>query len=374
MHITSKPPVLAWVFLAALSFTGCQRVPTPAPAPADVNLEGETFRVSGPYGHENLTVFFIHADSQDDRDFLTLDEGLTKGLVKVTEKDQAQVSELQIDNQSDRPLFLQEGERLQGGKQDRTIIASLVLPPSSGPTPVRTCCIERSRWVEGSKGKEFGFTTSPALAPKGVRGAAKFESNQGKVWFCVGGQKVTAQNQLSAPNTNSSINETLDSTEVQKVLADYARVLNEVLREHPTAVGMAILVNDRIEEIDVYPNHTLFSRLYPRLIQSYALQARMLKNQPRDGEPVTPDEVTRFMKDGKETSPPRTEKIAGHNEVQMRQMEGDRFECRTRYDGKLAHWQVMKKNGVSSRDVMEKKDGEPAYPAGSRMALLASDW
>ena len=50
--------------------------------------------------------------------------------------DQERVGGLQLDNQSDLPLYLQEGERLRGGKQDRTIIASLVILARSGRTQV----------------------------------------------------------------------------------------------------------------------------------------------------------------------------------------------------------------------------------------------
>src|SRR6185437_1263115 len=113
--------------LVMLMLAGCGRSAAPTestsgPAPivssASANLDEGSVRVTGPYVHENLAVFLIHADQQEPGDFLTLDEGLSKGLVEVTEKGQEQVRELVINNKSDQPLYLQEGERLQGGKQD----------------------------------------------------------------------------------------------------------------------------------------------------------------------------------------------------------------------------------------------------------------
>src|SRR5438093_7460880 len=117
--------VILLLFLA-----GCR--PSPAEDSSEVVLNGARLSVSGPYRHENMALFLVHAENQDERDFLTLDEGLRKGLVKVTELEQERVGELHVDNQSDRPLYLQEGERLYGGKQDRTIAVSMVLPPKSG--------------------------------------------------------------------------------------------------------------------------------------------------------------------------------------------------------------------------------------------------
>src|SRR5262249_54564903 len=50
---------------------------------AEADLDGRAVRVTGPHSHENLTVFLVHSDTQDERDFITLDEGLEKGLVKI---------------------------------------------------------------------------------------------------------------------------------------------------------------------------------------------------------------------------------------------------------------------------------------------------
>src|SRR5207247_8753006 len=102
------------------------------------------------------------------------------------------------------PVDRQQGEPVYGGKQARSIAVSLVVPPKSGKVGVPTFCIEQSRWHEGDKGRTFGFTVNPALAPKGVRGAAKVEGDQSRVWKCVGAQKRSAKDKALAANTNSS--------------------------------------------------------------------------------------------------------------------------------------------------------------------------
>ena len=304
---------------------------------------GKPYRISGPYTHENLSVFLVHSDSQDERGFVTLDEGLMTGLVQIAEKPEEQVSELSIENQSDRPLYLQEGERLEGGKQDRTIISSLVNPPKSGRVAVPTACIEQSRWHEGKTGARFGFTINDALAPKGVRGAGKIENDQGKVWCCVAVQKTNARSLLKAANTNSSANEMLDSPQVKRISDRCAEALASVLSAHPDAVGVAIVVNGQIEEVNVYPSHALLEKLFPRLVRSYALQAALLKSLHKDKALPAPGEIARFMKEGQEKSS-RAKKVATHNEVQVKELEGNKFKCTTYYNGSLVHWQIMKKN------------------------------
>jgi hypothetical protein len=334
-----------WIvgFVLALAAGGCQRSVQKADERTGVELEGTSYKVTGPYQHENLAVFLLHADSEDDRDFITLDQGLKDGVVKVTEQEQSRVRELQIENQSDSPLFLQEGDRLQGGKQDRTIIASMVVPPQSGKMPVPTFCIERSRWQAGAKGAVFEPTMNAAFAPKEVRVAAKIDKSQESVWENVRQQKESAKKAALAGSTNSSLNETLDAPEVKKLSDEFAEALKGVLQDHPDAVGVAVAVNGNIEEVNIYPNHKLLCKIYPRLLQSYALQATLQKDKAKDAKAVAPEEIVKFMADSKEKSK-REEKINADNRLDISDLENNRARCATIYNGRPVHKQVVAKN------------------------------
>jgi hypothetical protein len=219
---------------------GCHRADSPGNL-AGAEQDPGSYEITGPYAHQNLSVFLIHSPSQDDREFITLDQGLKEGWVKVTEKQQEQVGQLQIENQSDYPLFLQEGDRLQGGKQDRIIIASLVVPSQSGQMTVPTFCIEQGRWQEGEQGVSFAGTGNTALAPKATRLAAKFDNNQHNVWQSVREQKLATSAANLAGSGNSSLNEALDSPQVKRISDEFAQALQDVLQEHEDAVGVAIV-------------------------------------------------------------------------------------------------------------------------------------
>jgi hypothetical protein len=372
-EVTMKRRNLASIsgLMCMLLLGGCQHEPSPASAPAapaapaEVELDGGTYRVQGPISHDNVAVFLISSNHQDERDFLTLDEGLTSGLVKISELEDERVRSLQIENTSDRPLYLQEGERLRGGKQDRTMMASLIVPAKSGKASVPTFCVEHHRWTEGEKGKQFGFTVNPALAPKGVRGAAKIEGSQDAVWTCVEVQKGTAAAKLKTKNTTSSVNEMLDSAEVRAISEEYARTLVSALDapDNGDLVGVVIVVNGQIEEANIYPNRALFGKMFPRLIQSYALQAAMLKDQlPAAGTELNAVAAAQFLKGNvKKTQPDK--KIDARNVAQVRELEDNRFVCTTHYDGQLVHWQLMKKNGSG-----ENKE------ATARRGILGGHW
>ncbi len=350
----------AALLLLAAGCTRSNSVPPAREVEVEVEAGGAAYLVGEPLAHKNMTVFVLSSPREDERDFLTLDEGLKGGQVKIAEQEQETVHTLQLENKSDRPLYLQEGERVQGGLQDRVIASSLVIPPHSGIAKVPTFCVEQSRWTEGGRGKEFGFTVNAALAPKGVRGAAKVEGDQGGVWKCVGAHKVSARAQLQTPNTNSSVNETLDADAVRSVSDNYAAALGGAL-EAPAgrhAVGLAIAVNGQIEEVNIYPNSALFHKLAPRLIQSYALQATLLAEKTGAAQSLSTDDIGRFLKPGAEKSK-REKSLDNGNTVVVKELEGNTFQCETHYDGQVIHWQAMKKNGTGD---------------AARCATLGSDW
>ena len=63
---------------------------------------------------------------------LTLDEALGNGSVKVVET--GEVNELKIENTGGEPVFIQSGDIVKGGRQDRTLTTS----QSCRPTRVRS--------------------------------------------------------------------------------------------------------------------------------------------------------------------------------------------------------------------------------------------
>src|SRR5262249_53105363 len=159
--------------------------------------------------------------------------------------------ELQIENKSDRYLFLQEGDRLQGGKQDRIIVTSLIVPPKSGAMAVPTFCVEQGRWREGATGRNFDNVKNTILAPQPVRAAAKAipaRGGQAAVWDEVGKQKDAATRRFGVRNTNSNLNEALDSPQVKKICEACAKALNDLPGKHKDAIGVAIAVNGKVEE------------------------------------------------------------------------------------------------------------------------------
>jgi hypothetical protein len=327
------------VAVPAILLLGCQpNVPDVIEASPEAHLRrGETdLRITGPYAHENLAVYLIHSDEPDNREFITLDEGFEKEWVELSEKQQEQVSELQIENKSDKPLFLQEGDRLRGGKQDRIISISMVVPARSGKMKVPAFCVEQGRWSRGDLGTAFGATDNPALASQAVRYASKVAGDQGRVWQEVAEEKATLEDRGVLNNT-SSLNEAFDSEEMKKISAEYERQLGGVFAKHPDAVGVAFVLNGKVLEVDIYPGNDLLKKISPRLLRSYAIQA---SGNKQDGvQHPEPSEIAKFMEEAGKRSE-ETRKLDEGNSLRLFQYD-KKVNCDTVYEGKSVHVQWM---------------------------------
>src|SRR5947209_6742140 len=81
--------------------------------------------------YRNLAVFPLYdAAAKTTDDYITLDEGLKEGSVKVKEsKDGGSVNTLYVTNSAKRPLYIMAGEVVLGGQQDRTLGRDQIVSP-----------------------------------------------------------------------------------------------------------------------------------------------------------------------------------------------------------------------------------------------------
>ena len=96
----------------------------------------ENIQLLSPVSYENLVIYYITGSSAlDSKDYVTLENAMEKKMVKLYET--GTVSELQIDNLSDEYIYINSGDIVRGGKQDRTIRYDVILPPKSKSTDSR---------------------------------------------------------------------------------------------------------------------------------------------------------------------------------------------------------------------------------------------
>ena len=99
-------------------------------------MKNHPLTVSGPYTHDNLAVFLFHGPNQlDGERYIPLGEALEKKQILVHET--GNVGELEAENLSEVfDIFIQAGDVLKGGRQDRTLGIDFIVPAKSGRVPV----------------------------------------------------------------------------------------------------------------------------------------------------------------------------------------------------------------------------------------------
>jgi len=314
--------------------------------------------ILGPFTHENLSVFLLEKreSPRDGQDYVILEQALKEGTLRVMEKPQgAQVNLLELENTGERPVYIQAGDTVKGGQQDRTIAVDFVVPPKSGRMPISAFCVEPGRWSSRGGavqyqtvdlprattnqfgGVEFTLSEVPA-ATREQKLAIRLEKSQSQVWAA--GGLVTGRTIAGQPLSSSYVLAT-EAPEIKNRIAEYVESLKGVVNREESLIGMAFLVNGELDTIDVYGNSNLFQKLWPKLLRGAALEAMMKKSNAASGKPTFSGEVLRFLEPAAQGER-RVENLPGGIRITVfNGSEAASFD--TERDGVLLHRQVIAK-------------------------------
>lgn len=254
--------------------------------------------ITGPFTHENLNIFLLRgSDAFDGSRFIPLDEALEQKCVVVHET--GNVEQLEIENLSELlDLYVQAGDVVKGGRQDRTLGVDFVLPAKSGRVPVPSFCVESGRWHRRAGEEVRSFSSSKSyLANKKLRMAAKLAKSQDEVW-----EKVAETQTDLSTSMHKSINSAASPTSYQLAVEDadlqkrkesYRTALAKMLDDAPDAIGYAFVINGEINTADIYGSGILFRKLWSKLLDAAILEAiaESHRKSEKKTEPVTADSI-----------------------------------------------------------------------------------
>jgi hypothetical protein len=303
------------------------------------------YRFSGPYAHDNLTLFLVHGRSTlPENDYLTLQEALEQGKVVVHET--GEVNQLSIENRSDEEVFIQAGDVVKGGQQDRTFPYDFIAPPHSGKLPIDSFCVEQGRWSKRGKESVEVFDSSSAMLSSNSLKLAARQRSQGEVWNNVAVlQRKTARNlgQASLKSESpSSYQLAVENTDVQNALAPYLAALERVPDDRDEVIGVVVAVNGQVVSAEVYGSSRLFAKLWPKLVRSAATEAFAELQKGKTAPPVSLDAVKTFLQ-GAEAGEPAgeavTQRVYVHQQQTGRQVLFDT--CDRARDNVVVHRSVL---------------------------------
>ena len=271
------------------------------------------YRVSGPVTHGNLTVYFVHGPSRPGPVPLTLAEALDAKTVRVAET--GTVNELTIENLGDHEVFVQSGDIVKGGRQDRVLSVSMVLPPHSGPIPITAFCVEQGRWSRRGSEDAGRFHSAAATVPSRAarlalqsepaeratsdyQPAASLAARQQQVWDEVARVQRSLSNQLGAPiaspQSASSLQLALENAKLRQAQADFVAALQPAGERETDIIGYAFAINGKLDSAEVYPSNALFRKMWPKLLTANATEAIAARDAAIAAAPSSAD-VAAFL-------------------------------------------------------------------------------
>jgi hypothetical protein len=228
-------------------------------------------RVGAPTTFQNLAVFPLLTEFPKAANYLTLDEGLARQTVRITEVSEgASVPQLELTNSGDSRVFLLDGEELVGAKQNRVLNLS-IMAPAGKTIVIPVSCVEAHRWRHMSA----EFASSPrthfsegrakkmAQVSESMSSSGTRFSDQAEVWTDIG-RKFEELGVESPTEAMSAMYETLSHR-----IEDYVKVFTP----EPGQVGAMFAIDGRLTGLDLFDSPDTLRKLLLKIVRSYALDA-----------------------------------------------------------------------------------------------------
>jgi len=264
-------------------------------------------RVSGPIVHDNLAIYLLHGPAAGNvtpvtipvTTPVTLQEALAKGSVRVDET--GSVNELTVENLGGEEVFVQAGDIVKGGRQDRVLSVDLLLPPHSGRVSIAAFCVEHGRWSGRGDEDAASFSSAPnampsqeaklamrayanAAAPKAVgpgvaahAAAADTGQSQQTIWSTVRKMQDRLAHSVgapvAAPASPSSLQLSLENEELKQAQADYIKALQDAGEADTDVVGYVYAINGKTNGGDVYASNALFRKMWRKQLAANVTEA-----------------------------------------------------------------------------------------------------
>jgi hypothetical protein len=269
-----------------------------------------SYRISGPHVHENLAVYLVHGASAPGPVPLTLQEAIARDAVRVIET--GSVNQLEIENIGKEDVFVQAGDIVKGGKQDRVLTVSLLLAPGSGKVGIGAFCVEQGRWAARGAENVARFASAnqslpsreaklamampaaaagppaaadlprlqnsnAALPRQQMAAASETSDRQRDIWDKVKKtqDKLTGNlgASVSATQSKSSLQLSLESEQLKQAQQAYLAALQPAAGKEADVVGLVIAVNGQLSSADIYPSNGLFQKMWAKQLNASVTEA-----------------------------------------------------------------------------------------------------
>jgi hypothetical protein len=253
-------------------------------------------KIGRKQSHRNLAVFPLLSSYAIGLDYITLDEALSEELIEVVEvSEEGTVPELKVVNKSPCMILILDGEELVGAKQNR-IVNTTILIQEKTTTVIPVSCVEQGRWAHTSPqfDSEERLMTAQLRAMKSeqvhrsIRTSDDYYSDQAAIWKEIS-RKARRMRAESPTMAMSEIYE--------KKRAALDGYINH-FRLMEMQVGAVFMINGKVVGLDCFGKPETFSKVFRKLVESYALDAIDWSEQESSGK-ASKSDVTKFLEGAK---------------------------------------------------------------------------
>jgi hypothetical protein len=242
-----------------------------------------SIEIGAPRRHENMTIHPIHFNGPSGPEFISLEEGLKKKKVVITEVSEGgSVPHLAVKNLADVAVLIMDGEALQGAKQNR-VVNTTIMVAAGEELMVPVSCTEQGRWSYSSP----EFATSDHVMRHDVRsrkmGSVHASLNAGRGF--VSDQMEVWDNlslKASEANVSSPTGAMSDTFEhYRENIDDFVKAFGAQRNQ----AGLLAYIDGRLAGCDFISRPKVYKRLHDKLLRSYAVDAVVERPRPH----VSPD-------------------------------------------------------------------------------------
>jgi hypothetical protein len=231
----------------------------------------ETFaalRVGQAITFKNLTVFPLTSQPSEP-DYMVLDEALDRKTARVTEvSEQGSVPDLRFVNEGDSAVLLVDGEELIGAKQNRILNISILVSARS-EVKIPVSCVEAGRWARqfaafrSSSRVHYASGRSMKMmqVTSSMIGSGRRSSDQSAVWHDIDVKMQRLKS--SSPTSAMSAMYENNSNKIEEYVGAF--------KPEPHQAGAVFAVDGKIVGLDLFDTPATFTKLFPKLLRSYAL-------------------------------------------------------------------------------------------------------
>ncbi len=314
-----------------------------------VAAQSGAYRISQPFSHKNLTIFLIHGKDENTKgNIMTLQEAMERKLFVVYET--SNVNELEVENLSkELDVFIQSGDIVKGGKQDRVLAVSIIIPARSGRVKIEAFCVESGRWQKRGNEESTKFTSSnDRIVTKDLKIAANASRSQQEVWAKVSEAQSnlgrTVGGSVADGTSSSSLQLSLENKKVVANIDEYVRALSGIIAGKSDVIGYAFAINGKINSADVYVSNSLFKKVWIKNLKATATEAVAESRGVRLADPVKADAVKGLIDDSEKARAKEKAATSGARLVTREDKDNVMVEARDAKSDVVIHKTYVRKN------------------------------